>query len=156
MMFIRLAFIVSSVVMVIQGDIQSDVELQKDVIVVGSGIAGLAAARTLVNTGKFSVNILEAKRERYGGRIFTDRKSLKNARGVEVDLGANWLNSMVVENPLAKIVANGDLEVKSAGNVQLHFPERGQVFTGEDANKIFTEFYQVTMTATKKIVGVME
>jgi hypothetical protein len=51
------------------------------VIVVGSGIAGLAAARTLVNTGKFSVNILEAKRERYGGRIFTDRKSLKICRG---------------------------------------------------------------------------
>ena len=84
MMFIRLVFIVSSVVMVIQGDIQSDVELQKDVIVVGSGIAGLAAARTLVNTGKFSVNILEAKRERYGGRIFTDRKSLKNARGTNI------------------------------------------------------------------------
>jgi hypothetical protein len=73
--------------------------------------------------------------------------------GVEVDLGANWLNSMVVKNPLAKIVANGDLEVKSAGNVQLHFPKRGQVFTGEDANKIFTEFYQVCVNLTFLILS---
>lgn len=64
---------------------------------------------------------------------------------MEVDIGANWLNSMVKDNPLAKIVSDGELAVKSAGSVQLHFPEKGQVYTGDDANKIFTEFYKVRL-----------
>ncbi|CAC5388619.1 unnamed protein product [Mytilus coruscus] len=139
-----------SMIAVVMGDNSKNEGLQKQVIIVGGGIAGLAAARKLQNTGQYAVNVLEARRERYGGRIFTDRSSFKLARGMEVDLGTNWLNSMVKDNPLAKIVSDGELEVKSAGSVQLHFPEKGQVYTGDDANKIFTEFYKITLQAMKK------
>lgn len=51
------------------------------VIVVGAGVAGLAAARALVESG-VEVLILEA-RERIGGRVWTEDR---------VDLGAHWIH----------------------------------------------------------------
>lgn len=54
-------------------------------IVIGAGIAGLAAARQLQQDG-LSVRILEA-RNRIGGRIFTDR-----SLGIPVDMGASWIH----------------------------------------------------------------
>lgn len=57
-----------------------------NVLVVGAGISGLAAAQTLSAKG-FSVKILES-RDRAGGRILTDR-----SLGVAVDMGAAWLHA---------------------------------------------------------------
>jgi len=54
-------------------------------IVIGAGMAGLAAARQLQQDG-LSVRILEA-RNRIGGRIFTDR-----SLGIPVDMGASWIH----------------------------------------------------------------
>ncbi len=47
-----------------------------DVIVVGAGLSGLAAARTLCNDGRFNITILEARPDRYGGRVCTDTVSM--------------------------------------------------------------------------------
>lgn len=58
-----------------------------DVIVIGAGAAGLAAARRLREHG-LEVVVLEAK-QRVGGRIWTDRDSL----GVPWERGANWLHN---------------------------------------------------------------
>jgi monoamine oxidase len=58
-----------------------------DVIVVGAGIAGLAAARELVRAG-LSVQILEA-RDRIGGRIFSAHDPVCN---VEIPLGAEFIH----------------------------------------------------------------
>jgi monoamine oxidase len=57
-----------------------------DVIVVGAGAAGIAAARRLHDAGK-RVIVLEA-RARIGGRAWT-----QNAAGFPLDLGCGWLHS---------------------------------------------------------------
>jgi monoamine oxidase len=66
-----------------------------DVIVVGAGSAGIAAARSLIAHG-LTVTILEA-RDRIGGRALTRR-----FRGHPVDLGAHWLHAGPI-NPLVKL-----------------------------------------------------
>jgi monoamine oxidase len=56
-----------------------------DVVVVGAGLAGLAAARTLAGAG-VDVVVLEA-RNRVGGRTYTKTAST----GTPLDLGAQWI-----------------------------------------------------------------
>ncbi|KAK6939383.1 SWIRM domain [Dillenia turbinata] len=63
-------------------------EVQKKVIVIGAGPAGLTAARHLQRQG-FSVTVLEA-RSRIGGRVYTDKFSLS----VPVDLGASIITGV--------------------------------------------------------------
>ncbi|XP_059283290.1 LOW QUALITY PROTEIN: polyamine oxidase 2-like [Lycium ferocissimum] len=68
------------------------------VIVIGGGIAGLAAARAL-HDASFQVVVLES-RDRIGGRIHTEYSF-----GFPVDLGASWLHGVCKENPLAMPLA---------------------------------------------------
>lgn len=58
------------------------------VIVIGAGIAGLAAARTLLGSGVTEVLILEG-RSRIGGRIQTDTIGPKN---VPINIGAHFIH----------------------------------------------------------------
>jgi monoamine oxidase len=66
---------------------------QTDVLVVGAGAAGIAAARALRQAG-LSCQVLEA-RNRPGGRAATDTVTL----GAPFDLGATWLHA-AGRNPL--------------------------------------------------------
>ncbi len=66
-----------------------------DVVVVGAGAAGIAAARRLLAAG-LSVTVLEA-RPRTGGRAVT-----VPLRGHPVDLGAHWLHAGPI-NPLVRL-----------------------------------------------------
>jgi monoamine oxidase len=61
-----------------------------DVLVIGAGAAGLAAARALVATGR-SVRVLEA-RDRIGGRIFSVREPNLS---VAVELGAEFVQGVI-------------------------------------------------------------
>ncbi|WP_324760952.1 FAD-dependent oxidoreductase [Haloarcula sp. GH36] len=72
-----------------------------NVLVVGGGIAGLAAARRLSDDG-CSVTVFEA-RDRLGGRIRTNR-----SWGLPVDLGASWLHG-VAGNPLVPLLDEAGL-----------------------------------------------
>ncbi len=58
-----------------------------DVIVIGAGAAGLAAARRLA-TARLSIRVLEA-RNRLGGRAWTWREP----GGLPIELGCGWLHS---------------------------------------------------------------
>jgi monoamine oxidase len=58
-----------------------------DVAVIGAGAAGIAAARRVVEEGRVSLVVLEA-RERPGGRAWT-----VEADGIPMDLGCEWLHS---------------------------------------------------------------
>jgi monoamine oxidase len=63
-----------------------DVVHEIDVVVIGAGAAGLAAARRL-SARQLSLVVLEARR-RVGGRAWT-----VNASGLPLDLGCGWLHS---------------------------------------------------------------
>ena len=64
-----------------------------DVVVIGAGAAGLAAARMLQGEGK-SVVVLEAA-SRIGGRAYSEEETF----GVPFDQGCSWLND-AANNPL--------------------------------------------------------
>ncbi len=74
----------------------------KKVLVVGAGMAGLAAARHLHSSG-VEVILLES-RNRIGGRIWTD-----DALGVPVDLGAAWIHGKT-NNPLVPLARANHIE----------------------------------------------
>lgn len=75
-----------------------------DVAIVGAGIAGIAAARALIDSG-LQVAILEA-RDRAGGRAFSESRSF----GVPFDHGAAYLHSFE-KNPIREIAQELDVQV---------------------------------------------
>ena len=73
----------------------------KNIIVVGAGISGLAAASTLVQQGANAI-ILEAKNY-IGGRIKTDR-----SLGASFEYGAGWIHGPSKENPIRNLADHSD------------------------------------------------
>jgi monoamine oxidase len=72
-----------------------------DVIVIGAGAAGIAAARRLA-ADKLRVQVFEAQ-DRIGGRCTTDTKTF----GVPFDLGAHWIHNPE-SNPLISAAQTTD------------------------------------------------
>jgi len=73
------------------------------IVIVGAGIAGLAAAHKLTEHGHFDVKILEA-RDRIGGRICTNYFF-----GFPVDVGAGWLHG-IEGNPIAELAKQAHVQ----------------------------------------------
>ncbi|MET9887417.1 NAD(P)/FAD-dependent oxidoreductase [Streptomyces sp. NPDC006430] len=69
---------------------------RQKVIVVGAGISGLGAARSLADKGH-DVLVLEA-RDRIGGRIWTSEQW----SGTPLDLGASWIHG-IDDNPISDL-----------------------------------------------------
>ena len=70
--------------------------LDISVIVVGAGLAGLAAAKRLIDLGA-EVTVLEAK-SRCGGRLYTDY-----SLGEPFEVGAGWIHGSSHENPIKRL-----------------------------------------------------
>src|SRR5690348_291215 len=67
-----------------------------DVVIVGAGAAGIAAARRVAAVGRSYV-VLEAS-DRWGGRCLTDSKTF----GIPYERGARWLYTPD-SNPMAEL-----------------------------------------------------
>lgn len=100
---------------------------QVDVVVIGAGAAGIAAARRLMRPG-LSVLVLEA-RDRIGGRAWTVR-----AEGEGLDMGCGWLHS-ADDNVLA-----GRVEAEGLTLDQTPPPWRTQAFDHEMTRADQAEF----------------
>ncbi|MDV3135784.1 MULTISPECIES: flavin monoamine oxidase family protein [Mycobacterium] len=100
------------------------------IVVIGAGMAGLAAARRLADAG-MDVTVLEA-RDRLGGRTWTDTTTL----GVPIDLGAAWIHGPE-GNPITELADQVD-----ARRVETDF-DKPVVF--QDGRELAAEVVQVTL-----------
>lgn len=94
-----------------------------DVIIVGAGVAGLAAARRLHESGVRAV-VLEAA-ERIGGRVFT---IFPGGRG-PIELGAEFVHGR--PEPLTTFLQQHRLELEEVDGMELR-SENGQLTSGGD------------------------
>lgn len=78
-----------------------------DVVIIGAGAAGIAAARRIA-AAKQRFALIEAA-SRIGGRCVTDTKIF----GLPYDLGAHWIHG-IDSNPLTKLMPQAGLEVYPA------------------------------------------
>jgi monoamine oxidase len=88
-----------------------------DVVVIGGGLAGLAAAERLVDAGA-SVTLLEGQ-GRLGGRVYTEHLV---GKGPPVDLGAEWLGD---EGELHHLLAGAGAHLVEADGRQVRRIEAG-------------------------------
>lgn len=89
-----------------------------DVVVIGAGSAGLAAARTLIEAGK-SVVVIEAG-DRIGGRAWTESQTF----GLPFDQGCSWITSANV-NPYTALAEDWQFELYD------HSGADGPLFVGD-------------------------
>jgi monoamine oxidase len=105
------------------------------VLVIGAGIAGLAAAHDLHESG-YQVTVLEA-RERIGGRIWTDR----SRHGHPFELGATWIHDATDDNPIAQLAARLGVPTRQTcyDNEQIYDPE-GQPLERREQEQFYEHF----------------
>ena len=106
------------------------------VVIVGAGVAGLAAANELRANGFEDVVILEA-RDRIGGRIWTD----SIGGDIPIDLGASWIHG-VDGNPISAIATENRIATHPTDydNEVVHFPVVGRPrLPAEEALRRFWE-----------------
>ena len=110
-----------------------------EVVVLGAGAAGLAAARVLAEAG-LRVALLEA-RDRIGGRIFTDHVTLENsAEPVSMELGAEFVHGL--PQVIWDLVKEANLSTSELDGERRSFA-RGRFDSGEgnqgDAERVIEE-----------------
>ena len=99
-----------------------------DVIVIGAGVSGLAAARHLADQGR-TVTVLEG-RDRVGGRIWTSTAWA----GVPLDLGASWIHG-IDGNPIHQLAVDiGARTVVTDGDsITFYMPDGREATPSEES-----------------------
>lgn len=117
------------------------------VVVIGAGIAGLAAARRLKEQG-YSVIVVEG-RDRIGGRIWTDKSA-----GVPIDLGAAWIHG-ISGNPIYKLSRKNRLPLFKTDFDAQELYESGRPLTKAQWDRIEKEYEKLTdeLDARKRGAG---
>lgn len=90
-----------------------------DVIIIGSGSAGIGAAIDLISQSNLSLILLEA-RDRVGGRAYTNKHSLD----FPFDIGAEWIHDYDMDNPLYPLNEQLKTELDENYYIQLFDPTR--------------------------------
>ncbi|MFS0732725.1 NAD(P)/FAD-dependent oxidoreductase [Microbacterium sp. 1P10UB] len=124
-----------------------------DTVVVGAGVAGLAAAALLSDAGQ-RVVVLEA-RDRVGGRVVTDRTG-----GTATDLGASWIHG-VTDSPVAATAAALGMRMVefTVGGYQpdsrpiAHFGPSGERLTDAAARAYVADIHTVDQALVEAIAG---
>jgi putrescine oxidase len=119
------------------------VELNRDVVIVGAGAAGLTAANELKKAG-LSVAVLEA-RDRVGGRLHTDVID-----GAMLEIGGQWVSPD--QDALIDTVAELGLETFS------RYREGDSVYVGPDgtARRFTGEMFPVSPETERVIAEITE
>lgn len=100
---------------------------EQRVVVIGAGLAGLAAARQLQQAGR-QVLLLEA-RDRLGGRVHTSRAWPK----LPMDLGASWIHGLD-GNPLTQLAQEaGARMVQTSYDASLTLDAQGRAIAPDQA-----------------------
>lgn len=109
---------------------------QQKVLIIGAGIAGLAAAKQLQQYG-FQVTVLEG-RDRLGGRIHTDR-----SLGFPVDLGASWIHG-ITNNPMGNLARQWYIEIKPTDlDHILLYGSNGKLISNEDIDSSYALYVKM-------------
>src|SRR2546427_10977866 len=103
----RRSFLASSVAVAAHPALAIPASSSTDVVIVGAGAAGIAAARRIAAAGRKPA-IFEAT-DRMGGRCFTDTRTF----GIPYDRGAHWIH-MPDTNPIAKLGLKTGLDLYAA------------------------------------------
>ncbi|RUS26863.1 amine oxidase [Jimgerdemannia flammicorona] len=107
------------------------------IVIVGAGISGLAAAKTLLPTS-CHLTVLEA-RNRWGGRAYTDR-----SHGIPIDHGASWIHGFGDTNPLTAVAKRAKLRTYTSNQTMVFTRRAGacggpvlKAYEGELYGKLF-------------------
>nr|WP_255570869.1 FAD-dependent oxidoreductase [Cohnella sp. CFH 77786] len=105
-----------------------------EVLVIGAGIAGLAAARELRSAG-YKVVILEG-RDRIGGRLWTDR----SCPDFPFDRGASWIHG-IRGNPIADMAKHWNIAgVPFDYDSKALYGSDGTLLSDEEIDRIYERF----------------
>jgi polyamine oxidase len=115
----------------------------KKIIIVGAGMAGLAAGCKLKSLG-FDITILEA-RNRLGGRIWTD-----HSWGLPLSLGATWIHGLE-HNPLAELAHQFNAPLKLTDfNHALCYLHNRELLTSDKIEVYSQQFQQALAQIEQK------
>ncbi len=128
----RRQFIAAGMAAMLPRTAGADSVSEPDVVVVGAGAAGLAAARTLLEKGR-RVVLVEAS-HRIGGRAHTDTSIF----GVPFDLGAHWLHNGR-KNPYNKYAKNNGFKVYPVPEIYHLYSADGERVGSKQLKKLWKE-----------------